>query len=97
MVLSACATMRGDASRIEGMPSLSRAFLTAGAQSVIGMLWDIDDATTAQLLTPFYRRLRAKTSPSQALREAQIEMLNSDLEPLRHPAAWAAAEFLGVD
>jgi CHAT domain-containing protein len=97
VILSACATMRGDPSRIEGMPSLSRAFLTAGARGVIGMLWDVDDQPTARLLLPFYRHLRDGMPPSQALQEAQIEMLTNGREEFRHPANWAAAEFVGVD
>lgn len=97
VVLSACATMRGDVSRVEGMPSLSRAFLHAGAPAVIGMLWEIDDEATARLLRPFHERVRRGMPPSQALREAQIEMLRSGPEEQRHPIAWAAAELLGVD
>ncbi|HUP60880.1 MAG TPA: CHAT domain-containing protein [Thermoanaerobaculia bacterium] len=97
VVLSACATMRGDVTRVEGMPSLSRAFLRAGAQAVIGMLWEIDDEATAQLLRPFHQRLRRGMPPSQALREAQIEMLRSRHEEHMQPIAWAAAELLGAD
>jgi CHAT domain-containing protein/tetratricopeptide (TPR) repeat protein len=97
VILSACATMRGDPSHVEGMPSLSRAFLNASVPAVVGMLWLIDDRTTAQLLAPFHQRLHDGIPPSQALREAQIKMLSSDREELRHPASWAAAELLGVD
>jgi CHAT domain-containing protein len=97
VILSACATIRGDVSHVEGMPSLSRAFLNAGAPAVIGMLWEIDDQMTARLLRPFHQRLHEGMLPSQALREAQIEMLTSPREELRHPASWAAAELLGVD
>jgi CHAT domain-containing protein len=97
VILSACATMRGDVSRVEGMPSLSRAFLNAGAGAVVGMLWEVDEETTAALLAPFHRRVRDGMSPSQALQEAQLEMIHSDRADLRHPATWSAAAFLGND
>ena len=97
VVLSACATMRGDVSRVEGMPSLSRAFLHAGAQAVVGMLWEIDDETTAHLMSSFHQRVRRGLPPSQALREAQIEMLRSKREEHKQPIAWAASELLGID
>lgn len=97
VILSACATMRGNASRIEGMPSLSRAFLNAGVPAVLGMLWEVDDRLTARLLWQFHQLLHEGTPPSKALREAQIRMITSSGEELPHPASWAAAEILGVD
>lgn len=97
VVLSACATMRGDVSRIEGMPSLSRAFLTAGAPAVIGTLWEVDERPTAELLHRLHQHLHDNMPASRALRETQLEMLNDGNRELQHPAAWAAAEFLGTD
>lgn len=96
VVLSACATMRGTA-HVEGMPSIARAFLTAGVQSVVGMLWDIDDRSTAELVLRFHRELRDGQAPSAALRAAQCALLRDSDERLSHPAAWAAAELLGND
>jgi CHAT domain-containing protein/tetratricopeptide (TPR) repeat protein len=97
VILSACATMRGSAARVEGMPSISRAFLTAGAPAVLGMLWEIDDESAARLLLDFHERLARGGSPSAALRAAQCALLRSPSRSQRHPAAWAAAELLGVD
>lgn len=96
VILSACATMRGTASRVEGMPSVSRAFLTAGAPLVLGMLWEIEDDTAARLLLAFHERLRERATASEALRETQCAFIHSDAAA-SHPASWAAAELLGVD
>lgn len=97
VVLSACATMRGSSSRVEGMPSISRAFLTAGVPTVVGMLWEIEDETAAPLLLSFHRMLLHHTSASAALQAAQRELLRSPDATTRHPASWAAAVVLGVD
>ncbi|MGA8806320.1 MAG: CHAT domain-containing protein, partial [Thermoanaerobaculia bacterium] len=43
VILAACGTIRGNPDHIEGMPSIARAFLAAGARNVIGTLWDVDD------------------------------------------------------
>lgn len=97
VVLSACATMRGTASRIEGMPSVSRAFLTAGVPLVLGMLWEVDDDATTPLLLSFHRQLLERMSPSAALRATQCALLRSHDPTISHPASWAAAELIGVD
>jgi CHAT domain-containing protein len=97
VILSACATMRGSTAHVEGMPSISRGFLTAGAPGVLGMLWEIDDESAASLLLAFHQHLSGRHLPSAALRDAQCALLHDGSESLRHPASWAAAEFLGVD
>jgi CHAT domain-containing protein len=97
VILSACATMRGTASRVEGMPSVSRGFLTAGAPLVLGMLWEIEDEAAARLLLAFHERLRKPATASEALRETQCAFIHSSDAAAGHPASWAAAELLGVD
>jgi CHAT domain-containing protein len=97
VVLSACATMRGSASRVEGMPSISRAFLTAGAPTVVGMLWEVEDETAAPLLLSFHQMLVRHRSASAALQAAQCALIHSPDAAVRHPASWAGAVVLGVD
>jgi CHAT domain-containing protein len=89
--------MRGNLAQVEGMPSISRAFLTAGVPAVVGMLWSVDDDLAARLLLPFHRDLRKHLMPAEALQAAQCALITSKDEQSRHPASWAAAELLGVD
>ena len=74
VVLSACRTGRGKITS-DGVSGLSRAFLFAGASSVITTLWDVVDKPTARLMPRFYTELAAGSSPSVALRKAQLTLL----------------------
>ena len=57
VVLSACRTARGRVLAGEGVQSLARAFLHAGARSVVASLWNVNDEGTASLMESFYRGL----------------------------------------
>lgn len=94
VVLSACGTFRGDARHVGGMPTLARAFLTAGARAVVGTQWEVDDDLSTPLFVRFHHELRAGRAPARALRTAQIAMLQTSDARLRHPSAWAAAAVL---
>jgi CHAT domain-containing protein/tetratricopeptide (TPR) repeat protein len=94
VVLSACGTFRGETTHLAGMPSLARAFLTAGARAVVGTLWEVDDDVTSPLFLSFHAHLRADRTPARALREAQIDMLQSPDPALSHPSTWSPVEVL---
>lgn len=72
VVLSACQTANGDPLPGEGLVGLSYSFLVAGSRRVVGSLWDVDDAATAELMRRFYQALyQGAVSPAEALRSAQ--------------------------
>jgi CHAT domain-containing protein len=74
VVLSACQTALGG-SRGDGVGSLTRAFLYAGAKGVVVSLWSVSDQATADLMAHFYEgMLRRGLKPAAALREAQLEV-----------------------
>jgi tetratricopeptide (TPR) repeat protein len=75
VVLAACGTLRGRARGKEGMPSLARSFLAAGASTVVGTLWNVDDNQSGPLMTAFHRRIAAGETPASALRTAQLEAI----------------------
>jgi CHAT domain-containing protein/tetratricopeptide (TPR) repeat protein len=73
VVLSGCRTANGREIPGEGLEGLSRAFFFAGARSVVGSLWSVEDRETSLLMQRFYRNLvREKLSPAAALRRAQL-------------------------
>lgn len=73
VVLSACQTGLGRDVKGEGLMGLTRAFLYAGASSVLVSLWSINDEATAELIAELYRRMiRDRLRPAAALRSAQI-------------------------
>ncbi len=88
VTLSGCQTADGQSVPGEGINGLSRAFLYAGAHSVIGTLWDSEDTSSSELMKSFYRALIGQhLAPVAALRSAQLQVL-SDAEH-HAPYYWA--------
>jgi len=89
VVLSACQTGLGKQIKGEGIVGLTRGFMYAGAPRVVASLWKVQDDATAELMTQFYRgMLREGKRPAEALRAAQMAMLNK--KPWQSPFYWAA-------
>lgn len=98
VTLSACETALGSGyfSEIpagDEFVGLTRAFLSAGASSVIATLWEVNDSSTARLMRSFYRNLSENT-PSLSLAMAQRSMLHGD-SAHRHPYYWSAFVSVG--
>jgi CHAT domain-containing protein len=75
VVLSACSTGVGRSLGQEGIANLARAFLLAGASSVLTTLWTVSDTGSSRLMIEFYRNLRAGRDVATALRDAKQTML----------------------
>jgi CHAT domain-containing protein len=88
VVLSSCDSALGKDLGSEGIIGLPRGFLYAGARRVIATLWKVDDDATALLMEAFYSRLQQRETPAQALRDAQLKLLND--EQFSDPYYWAA-------
>lgn len=76
VMLTACRSGSGRVSA-DGLLGFTRAFLYAGAASVIAPLWDIPDDPTVRLVEEFYRLYKHGISKAHALRGAQIKLLNA--------------------
>ena len=95
VTLSACETAVGSKRSGEGPVSLSRAFLGAGARTVLATLWEIDDTATTDLMVRFYRYLLRGSTKDDALRSAQMELLRSTECKDRAPHSWAGFQLNG--
>ena len=88
VTLSACDAARAqDDPRGVELSTLSDAFMTAGAETVVGTLWKVpEDTPTVQVMSRFYRQLAGGACESAALRTAQLEALKRSPDP----QAWAS-------
>jgi CHAT domain-containing protein/Tfp pilus assembly protein PilF len=94
VTLSACETGLGRLERGEGVVGLTRAFLAAGAQSVMVSLWKVNDRSTALLMESFYRGLLKDGAPgAAALAQAKRTLLRS--AETRSPFYWAPFVLVG--
>ncbi|MFZ0292488.1 MAG: CHAT domain-containing protein [Candidatus Sulfotelmatobacter sp.] len=88
VTISSCYGAGAEAYSGEGLVGLSWAFLRAGAHNVIGALWDVSDASTADLMGRMYDELKRGQTPEAALRAAKLSLLHSD-GVARKPFYWA--------
>lgn len=89
-VLSACNTGYGKIRPGEGIQSLALGFLYSGIPSVIMTLWNIEDNSSQQLMTGFYRELSNDLTKDQALRQAKLTFLEQSDNIRAHPHYWSA-------
>jgi CHAT domain-containing protein len=77
VVLSACQTGIGKNIRGEGLVSLTRGMMYAGAPRVVVSLWGVSDLGTTELMVRFYHgMLKEGIRPAASLRAAQISLMN---------------------
>ena len=94
VVLSCCCSGVGKI-QAEGVVGIARAFLGAGARSVVATLWAIDDDATLAFMKKFYEHLVAGQSASKSLSHAMKWMRESeDFKAVKH---WAPFVLIGDD
>jgi CHAT domain-containing protein/tetratricopeptide (TPR) repeat protein len=88
VVLSACDTAGTaeradikDASAGAESESFASVVLSMGASSVMASLWSVSDESTALLMKEFYKNWVSGMTKAEALRQAQIAMLNGHIRP----------------
>jgi len=92
VVLSACKMGKGRVLGGDEVAGFTRALLLAGADTVLASLWDVDDASTAELMEGFYDSLRAGHPAAVALRASILAVRKK----FPHPRYWAAFVMTGI-
>jgi len=102
VTLSACQTGRNVIGGGDELLGLMRAFLGAGAASLVLTLWAVEDKSTAQLMETFYQKLTDGYSKGAAMREAQLQFIHAKVNPSNgqsgiyaHPYYWAPFFLVG--
>ena len=93
VTMSACETALADVQSGDDVVGLSRGFFYAGANNILASLWQVDDASTEQLMVQFYKGLSGPGGKAEALRRAQLALKAK--QP--HPFFWAAFQLAGID
>lgn len=93
VVLSACETGLGEIHEGEGVYGLRRAFQEAGVAEIVSSLWEVSDAGTQALMTGFYDKMITGTAPRDALRQVQLELIESS--EWSYPYVWSAFMMVG--
>ena len=96
VVLSACSTGVERQYLGEGAVGAVRPFLVRGVPTAVASLWPVDSDATAQLMVSFHKHRHESQPVTQALRSAQIEMLQATANPAQqHPYYWAPFVAIG--
>ncbi len=93
VTLSSCDTGTGKAESEEGITGPVPAFLFAGARSVVGSLWPVDDSATEIEMKKFYFHVAQGEDMAIALRDAKLDYMR--LESSRPPVLWAGFILVG--
>jgi CHAT domain-containing protein/Flp pilus assembly protein TadD len=88
VTISACRSAGSRSYAGEGLVGLAWAFMGSGAHDVIAGLWNVEDASTSELMEQLYRGLARGQRPEDALRDAKLRLLRSD-SAYRKPFYWA--------
>jgi CHAT domain-containing protein/Tfp pilus assembly protein PilF len=96
VVLNGCHSGTAESVPGAGLMGLTRAWIGAGARSVLATQWDIPDEGGASMMVEFYKALRAGPArgPAYALQQAQLRLMKSRAAG-GTPAVWAAYFVVG--
>lgn len=76
LTLSACQTAVGSNEAELGFAGLA---IQAGVKSALASLWYVSDAATTGLMTQFYSNLQTTPIKAEALRQAQLALINKEV------------------
>ena len=98
VVLSACETGVGKLQKGEGVLSIARGFQHSGANNLVFSLWKVNDLSTSQLMTSFYKNYKKTSSTYLSNYKAKLEYLNNkNIDNIKKsPYYWGSFVFYGT-
>lgn len=95
VTLSGCETGLALSGGGDEQLGLGRAFLAAGADTLVMSLWPVEDTATNELMQLFYQNLLRGDGKAEALRAAQCSLIHRTASTSSHPYFWAAFRLVG--
>lgn len=95
VVLSTCVSGLGSAASGEWLAGLQRAFLTAGAENMIVSLWEVEEESTAVLMSYFYDYVKKDVPFDMALWQAKKDLIRYQGGIYGTPFYWAGFIYIG--
>ena len=98
ILLSACNTAAGETLEAEGLSGLARAFIYAGARSMLVSHWAVESNATTKLTTGIFKELQKDPDMdrAEALQQSMLNLMkNTQNTHYAHPAFWAPFSLVG--
>ncbi len=96
IILGACESNAGKKMKGSGVLSLAKAFSVAGCSSVVASLWEVHDESMAALVSLFYKHLMQGEHKDEALRNAKLDFLQTEVGRRNDPPYyWAHLQIIG--
>lgn len=96
VLLSACNTASPDGDSAEGLSGLARAFLYAGARSLLASHWRVSDEAAAAIVSGLFSPKMRRLSKAEALRQSSLAVLDDPkIKNASDPSAWAPFVLIG--
>ena len=98
VLLSACNTASGEKLGASGISSLARAFIYAGARSLLVTHWSVDSSAAAELTTGMFEVLNKNKGigRAKAFQKSMLNLIQNAEQPhYSHPAFWAPFSLFG--
>merc|ERR1719324_1465498 len=94
VVLSGSYTAAGSITE-DGIVGLPRAFIAAGAKSVLATMWATQDESAPVLLKAWHQSIKEKPSQAKALQAAILALQEQEGGKFKHRVHWAGFTLLG--
>jgi CHAT domain-containing protein len=96
IILSACNTAAADTPGAGGLSGLARAFVYAGARSLLVSHWPVETNAAHRLTTGLFDALKANDNitKAEALRQSMLALAST--KGFEHPALWAPFSVVGA-